>query len=79
MKLCYEASKGSGAIGSAAVSKTAGCRFESCLPCAWPSPDDGEDAAEEDHEAPAQAQVPRGGTHNQLGAPLVVRLGHHTD
>ena len=25
--------KGSGAIGSAAVSKTAGCRFESCLPC----------------------------------------------
>ena len=28
---------GSGAIGSAAVSKTAGCRFESCLPCIGPT------------------------------------------
>src|SRR5690606_3367752 len=26
--------QGRGAIGSAAVSKTAGCRFESCRPCA---------------------------------------------
>ena len=27
--------QGCGAIGSAAVSKTAGCRFESCRPCAY--------------------------------------------
>src|SRR5699024_6360670 len=27
--------EGSGAIGSAVVSETAGCRFESCLPCSY--------------------------------------------
>ena len=39
------APKGSGAIGSAAVSKTAGCRFESCLPCACCSGSSGTSAA----------------------------------
>src|SRR5690606_14834539 len=29
----FGSTKGGGAIGSAAVSKTAGCRFESCPPC----------------------------------------------
>src|SRR5690625_7570225 len=30
---CTSSSKGRGAIGSATVSKTVGCRFESCRPC----------------------------------------------
>ena len=38
-RIHHEYTKGGGSIGRAAVSKTAGCRFESCPPCECRSTD----------------------------------------